>query len=68
VKVGSLFSEPEQSNSKKLFSSEQSNQAGPSVPKKDKKSNRKGKGKTKRVHEDRADIATQELDSMLNFL
>jgi hypothetical protein len=38
------------------------------VPKKDKKSNRKGKGKAKRVYEDMEDIAIQELDSMLNFL
>jgi hypothetical protein len=61
------FYEPEQSNLEKFFPSEQSNKAGPSVFRKDKKSSRKGKGKAKRAQEDMGDIATQELDSMLNF-
>jgi hypothetical protein len=65
VKVGFLFSEPERSNPKKKISSEQSNQAGPSVLKKDKKSSRKGKGKAKLLHEDMGVITTQELDGML---
>jgi hypothetical protein len=40
---------------------------GPSVPKKDKKSNRKGKGKAKMVQEHMEGIATLELDGVSIF-
>jgi hypothetical protein len=52
----------------KTFLAEQASQAGPSVLQKDKKSCRKRKGKARMVQGDFEGVATQDLDSMLNFL